>query len=101
MRPLMPRLAELLLGSEDMEGVRSIGCEDACELAVDAGMDCMPAIAEGPRCTTPLLCSSPCVLAGAEAGAAGITAFGAGGEGCSCLAALLEASSLCCIACPA
>ena len=100
MRPPMPRLAELLLGSDDMEGVRSMGCEDACEPAVDAGIDCMPVVAEGPRCTTALLCSSPCVLAGAEAVAAGMTAFGAGGAGCSCLPALLEASSLCCIACP-
>lgn len=69
-----------------------MGCEDACEPAAEAGMERMAAAAEGAGCAS-LLCSSPCVLAGAEAVAAGKIDFGGGGAG------LLGARSLCCTAC--
>ena len=92
----MPKLAELL-GSDDMEGVRSMGCEPASDPAVDPGNERTPA-AVGGTTRVSLLCSSPCVLAGAEAVAAGTLSLGAGGCGC---AGLLGASSLCCTSCPA
>lgn len=90
----MPRLAELL-GSEDIEGVRSMGCEDACEPAVDAGRERTAATVGGTGCGS-LLFSSPCVLAGAEAVAAGKAALVAAGS-----AGLLGACSFCCTSCAA
>ena len=92
----MPKLAELL-GSDDIEGVRSMGCEPASDPAVDPGKERTPA-AVGGTTRVCLLCSSPWVLAGADAVAAGMLCLGAGAGGCVCLG-LLGASSLCCASC--